>query len=138
GPVYQAGTLSGNPLAMAGGLATVRALTPALHERIAGRTAELVRGVREIAARHGVPFSADHAGTMWGFFFRERLPRSFAEAQQVDVALFKRFFHAACRRGLSFAPSPYEASFMSAAHGVRELEQTFERFDDALRAAITT
>ena len=89
-----------------------------------------MRGLAEIAARRGVPFSADHAGTMWGFFFRDRLPWSFAEAQQGDLALFKRFFHAALGRGLSFAPSPYEASFMSAAHGVRELEQTFERFDD--------
>ncbi len=136
GPVYQAGTLSGNPLAMAAGLATLRALTPALHERIAQRTADLVRGLAEIATRRGVPFSADHAGTMWGFFFRDRLPRSFAEAQQGDLALFKRFFHAALGRGLSFAPSPYEAAFMSAAHGARELEQTFERFDDALGAAI--
>jgi glutamate-1-semialdehyde 2,1-aminomutase len=136
GPVYQAGTLSGNPLAMAAGLATLRALTPALHERIAHRTTDLVRGLREIAARHGVPFSADSAGTMWGFFFRDQLPRSFAEAQLGDLALFKRFFHAALERGLSFAPSPYEASFMSAAHGVQELEQTFERFDDALRVAI--
>jgi glutamate-1-semialdehyde 2,1-aminomutase len=136
GPVYQAGTLSGNPLAMAAGLATLRALTPALHDRIAARTAELVHGLRQIADRHGVPFTAGHAGSMWGFSFRAQAPRSFADAQDCDIALFRRVFHAARVRGLCFAPSPYEAAFMSAAHGTRELTETFERFDDALRAAI--
>jgi len=135
GTVYQAGTLSGNPLAMAAGLATVRSLTPALHDRISDRTATLVRGLREIAARQGVPFSADHAGTMWGFFFREALPRSYDEARDSDVGLFRRVFHAARVRGLSFAPSPFEAAFMSAAHGERELSETLARFDDAVRAA---
>jgi glutamate-1-semialdehyde 2,1-aminomutase len=136
GPVYQAGTLSGNPLAMAAGLATLRCLTPALHDRIAARTGELVSGLREIAARHGVPFSAQHAGSMWGFNFRVDPPRSFAEAQDTDIALFRRVFHAARARGLSFAPSPYEAAFMSAAHGSREVAETLERFDDALRVAV--
>ena len=136
GPVYQAGTLSGNPLAMAAGLATLRALTPTLHDRIAARTAELVSGLQAIADRHGVPFAADHAGSMWGFSFRAHRPRSFTEAQDSDVALFRRVFHAARARGLCFAPSPYEAAFMSAAHGSREVADTLERFDDALRAAI--
>jgi glutamate-1-semialdehyde 2,1-aminomutase len=136
GPVYQAGTLSGNPLAMAAGLATLRSLTPALHDRIAARTGELARGLVEIATRHGVPFSASHAGSMWGFSFRAQPPRSFADAQDSDTALFRRVFHAARARGLSFAPSPYEAAFMSAAHGTREVAETLERFDDALRAAI--
>jgi glutamate-1-semialdehyde 2,1-aminomutase len=136
GPVYQAGTLSGNPLAMAAGLATLRSLTPVLHDRISVRTGELVDGLRRIAARHGVPFSADHAGSMWGFSFRARPPRSFADAQEADIGLFRRVFHAARARGLSFAPSPYEAAFMSAAHGTREVAETLERFDDALRAAI--
>jgi glutamate-1-semialdehyde 2,1-aminomutase len=136
GPVYQAGTLSGNPLAMAAGLATLRSLTPALHERIATRTGELVGGLLEIATRHGVPFSAGHAGSMWGFSFRAQSPRSFADAQDSDISLFRRVFHAARARGLSFAPSPYEAAFMSAAHGTREVTETLERFDDALRAAV--
>jgi glutamate-1-semialdehyde 2,1-aminomutase len=136
GPVYQAGTLAGNPLAMAAGLATLRALTPALHDRIAARTTELVAGLCAIADRHGVPFAADHAGSMWGFCFRAQRPRSFADAQDCDIALFRRVFHAARARGLCFAPSPYEAAFMSAAHGTRELTETFDRFDDALRAAV--
>jgi len=136
GPVYQAGTLSGNPLAMAAGLATLRSLTPVLHDRISVRAGELVEGLRQVAGRHGVPFSADHAGSMWGFSFRDRPPRSFADAQQADIGLFRRVFHAARARGLSFAPSAYEAAFMSAAHGTREVAETLERFDDALRAAI--
>ncbi|MEO7520447.1 MAG: glutamate-1-semialdehyde 2,1-aminomutase, partial [Gemmatimonas sp.] len=94
GPVYQAGTLSGNPLAMAAGLATLEALTPAVHERITAATATLVDGLRRIAARHDVPFVASHAGSMWGFFFRAERARTFDDAKASDTALFKRFFHA--------------------------------------------
>jgi glutamate-1-semialdehyde 2,1-aminomutase len=136
GPVYQAGTLSGNPLAMAAGLATLEALTPELHAGIEARTARLVEGVRTIAARRGVPVQADHAGSMWGFFFRDRPVRSFVEAKESDVALFRRFFHAALERGVYLAPSPFEAAFMSAAHGDREIAETLDRLDDALAAAL--
>lgn len=136
GPVYQAGTLSGNPLAMAGGLATLRALTPELHRRIESRTRALVEGLTGIAARHGVPFTGDSAGSMWGFFFRAEPVRDFAQAKQSDTGLFKRFFHAALDRGVYLAPSPFEASFMSAAHGDAEVALTLERLDDAMRVAI--
>ncbi len=135
GPVYQAGTLSGNPLAMAAGLATLRALTPALQDRITQRTGELVKGLREIAARRGFPFAADSVGSMWGFFCRETLPTSFEEAQTADAERFRRLFHAARERGLYLAPSPFEAAFMSAAHGSPELTETLSRFDDAVRVA---
>jgi glutamate-1-semialdehyde 2,1-aminomutase len=135
GPVYQAGTLSGNPLAMAAGIATLRALTPAVHETIAARTRALVEGLRGIAARRGVPFSADSAGSMFGFFFREEPVRSFADAKMADTALFKRFFHAALARGVYLAPSPYEAGFTSAAHGDAEIALTLERLDAALEEA---
>ncbi len=138
GAVYQAGTLSGNPLAMAAGLATLRALTPVLHERIAQRTGDLVVGLREIAARRGLPFSADSAGSMWGFFLRETLPTSFQEAQTADAERFRRLFHAARERGLYLAPSPFEAAFMSAAHGSAELTETLSRFDDAVRVAVAS
>ncbi|MEO6877412.1 MAG: glutamate-1-semialdehyde 2,1-aminomutase, partial [Gemmatimonadaceae bacterium] len=94
GSVYQAGTLSGNPLAMAGGLATLAALTPQVHDRIAVRTRRLVQGLREIAARQGIPFTADSAGSMWGFFFRAEPVRTFTDAKTADVERFKRFFHA--------------------------------------------
>ena len=135
GPVYQAGTLSGNPLAMAAGAATLRSLTPALHERIAERTARLVAGLREIAARAELPFTADAAGTMWGFFFRREPVRSFADARDSDTECFRRFFHAALARGVYLAPSPFEAAFLSAAHGDAEITSTLERLDDALRVA---
>lgn len=136
GPVYQAGTLSGNPLAMAGGLATLGTLTRDLHDQITARTARLVQGMRDIAARRGVPFSASHSGSMWGFFFREETVTNFDEAKLSDTALFKRFFHAARARGVYLAPSPYEAAFMSAAHGDAEIDLTLERLDSALEAAL--
>ena len=134
GPVYQAGTLSGNPLAMAAGLATLRALTPALHDRIAARTTRLVAGLREIAARRGVPFTADCAGSMWGFFFRAEPVRSFADAKDAEVGRFRRFFHEALDRGIYLAPSAFEAAFMSAAHGDAEIDLTLDRLDSAMAA----
>jgi len=135
GPVYQAGTLSGNPLAMAAGIATLAELTPAVHDRIALRTARLVQGLREIAARHGVPFTADCAGSMWGFFFRAEPVRSFADAKTSDVERFRRFFHAALDRGVYLAPSAFEAAFMSDAHDDALIEETLNRLDDAMRHA---
>ena len=135
GPVYQAGTLSGNPLAMAAGLATLRVLTPALHQKLQVRTARLVSGMREIAARLGVPFTGDSAGSMFGFFFRAEPVRSFADARGSDVAMFRRFFHAALSRGVYFPPSPFEAAFMSAAHGDAEVDATLERVERAMADA---
>ena len=136
GPVYQAGTLSGNPLAMAAGIATLSALTERVHDEITGCTASLVEGLRTIAARHGVPFVAGHAGSMWGFFFRADPVRNFEEAKGSDTALFKRFFHAARRRGVSLAPSPFEAAFMSAAHDGSVVNETLDRLDSAMSAAV--
>jgi glutamate-1-semialdehyde 2,1-aminomutase len=135
GPVYQAGTLSGNPLAMAAGIATLSALSTAVHESIASRTRALVEGLRGIAARRGAPFTADSAGSMFGFFFRAEPVRSFADAKSADVALFRRFFHAALDRGVYLAPSAFEAGFVSAAHGDAEIALTLERLDAALAHA---
>jgi glutamate-1-semialdehyde 2,1-aminomutase len=135
GAVYQAGTLSGNPLAMAAGLATLWALTPDLQTRIAARTARLIQGLREVAARHGVPFTADCAGSMWGFFFRAEPVRSFIDAKGSDIERFKRFFHAALRRGVYLAPSAFEAGFMSAAHTDADIEETLNRLDEAMGEA---
>jgi glutamate-1-semialdehyde 2,1-aminomutase len=133
GNVYQAGTLSGNPLAMAAGIATLEALTRDVHRAVAERTSRLVHGLREIAARHGVPFTADCAGSMWGFFFRAEPVRSFADARTSDVDRFKRFFHSALDRGVYLAPSAFEAGFMSSAHGDAEIEETLNRLDEAMR-----
>jgi glutamate-1-semialdehyde 2,1-aminomutase len=135
GAVYQAGTLSGNPLAMAAGAATLTALTPVVHRRIAERTARLVAGLREIGARRRLPLTADCAGSMWGLFFRAEPVRSFADARTCDVERFKRFFHEALARGVYLAPSPFEAGFMSDAHSDADVEETLLRLDDALEAA---
>jgi glutamate-1-semialdehyde 2,1-aminomutase len=136
GPVYQAGTLSGNPLAMAAGLATLRALTPAVHDAIATRAGSLVDGLRAIAARRGVPLTAASVGSMWGFFLHPGPVRDFAAARASDVALFRRFFHAALRRGVYLAPSAFEAAFLSAAHDDAVIGDALTRLDDALGAAL--
>jgi glutamate-1-semialdehyde 2,1-aminomutase len=136
GPVYQAGTLSGNPLAMAAGLATLSTLSPALHSRIEKRTAALVEGLQKIGADLGVPLTAGSAGSMWGFFFSEKPVRNFSDAKSSDVNLFRRFFHAALERGVYLAPSPFEACFMSAAHGDDEVASALQKMRDALEDAI--
>jgi glutamate-1-semialdehyde 2,1-aminomutase len=137
GPIYQAGTLSGNPLAMAAGLAQLRMLRdddpyPALERR----TARLVEGLLETARELGVPATGGSAGSMWGIFFAPGPVRSFAEAQRSDVELFRRFFHAALERGVFFAPSAFEAGFLSTAHGDADIEETIQRAREALRAAL--
>ena len=113
-------------------IATLTALTPSLHDAITERTTRLVRGLRETAARHGVPFTADCAGSMWGFFFRAEPVRTFAEAKTSDVERFKRFFHAALDRGVYLAPSAFEAAFLSAAHSDQDIDETLDRLDDAM------
>ena len=132
GPVYQAGTLSGNPLAMAAGIATLEALTPAVHDAIAGQTERLVAGLRVAAARARIPFTADCAGSMFGFFFRAEPVRSYADARTADVARFRRFFHAALERGVYLAPSAFEAGFVSSAHDAAVIDDALARLEDAL------
>jgi glutamate-1-semialdehyde 2,1-aminomutase len=137
GAMYQAGTLSGNPLAMAAGLATLQHLTREVHDGITQQTAALVQGITEIATRRGVPITAGHRGSMFGFFFHPGPVRSYEDAKQSDTALFKRFFHAALERGVYLAPSAFEAGFVSSAHGPAEIAATLERLDAALAAALT-
>jgi glutamate-1-semialdehyde 2,1-aminomutase len=136
GPVYQAGTLSGNPLAMAAGIATLTALTPELHARIEKRTTAMVEGLQKQADGLDVPFTADCAGSMWGFFFCKGPVRNFSDAKESDVELFKRFFHAALEGGVYLPPSPFEASFMSAAHSDDDISDAIRRMGDAMRQAI--
>ncbi len=135
GPVYQAGTLSGNPLAMAAGKATLTALTPELHSIIERRTAMLVAGLQEIASRLGVPFTAGSAGSMWGYFFHDGPVVDFDAAKRSDIDMFRRFFHAALDRGVYLAPSAFEAAFMSAAHGDHEVNETLSLLEDAMSHA---
>jgi glutamate-1-semialdehyde 2,1-aminomutase len=123
GPVYQAGTLSGNPIAVAAGLATLK-LVPSLHEKVESTTRALVDGLAAEAKQAKVKFCAQSIGSMFGIYFRDAPPKSFAEVMQCDRERFNRFFHEMLTRGVYLAPSAYEAGFVSAAHGADEIEAT--------------
>jgi glutamate-1-semialdehyde 2,1-aminomutase len=127
GPVYQAGTLSGNPVAVAAGLATL-ALTeaPGFYDRLAASTRAMTEGLVAAAKRAGVPFCADAVGGMFGLYFAEAVPASYDEVMGCDKARFNRFFHAMLEEGVYLAPSAFEAGFVSAAHGPAEIEATIE------------
>ncbi|MCZ7565843.1 MAG: glutamate-1-semialdehyde 2,1-aminomutase [Burkholderiales bacterium] len=131
GPVYQAGTLSGNPVAVAAGLATVRLVgAPGFYATLAERTRALVEGLAGAAHRYGVPFAVKSVGGMFGIFFRAAAPTSFAEVMASDKEAFNRFFHAALARGAYFAPSAFEAGFVSAAHTEAEIAETIRIAQD--------
>jgi glutamate-1-semialdehyde 2,1-aminomutase len=133
GPVYQAGTLSGNPVATACGLATLREITrPGFFDALSARTRQLTDGLQAAARAAGVPLVADCEGGMFGFFFAERLPRNYGEVMATDKDRFNRFFHAMLDRGVYLAPALYEAGFVSAAHGPAELDATLTAAREAL------
>ena len=137
GPVYQAGTLSGNPVAMAAGLATLRAAgAPGFYEALERTTARLVTGLGEAARRHGVPLTAGHAGSMWGMYLTAGPVRDFAQAKRSDVALFARWHRAALARGIFLAPSAFEAGFVSSAHTDADIAETITQLDAALAEAL--
>jgi glutamate-1-semialdehyde 2,1-aminomutase len=122
GPVYQAGTLSGNPIAVAAGLATLKLVSAiGFHEKVEATTRQLVE---RLVAEGGKGFSAQSIGSMFGVYFREKAPTSFAEVMQCDRERFNRFFHEMLERGVYLAPSAYEAGFVSAAHGAPEIDAT--------------
>ena len=125
GPVYQAGTLSGNPLAVAAGLATLELTqTSGFYDELARKTAALCDGLAAAAKRHGVAFSAQAVGGMFGLYFRERCPRSYAEVMTCDKDAFNHFFHAMLAAGHYFAPSAFEAGFVSIAHSDDDIAST--------------
>ncbi len=125
GPVYQAGTLSGNPLAVAAGLATLQLVAePRLLERIEATTRALVEGLNAEARKAGVAFCAQSIGSMFGLYFRAAPPQSYAQVMESDRERFNRFFHAMLDAGVYLAPSAYEAGFVSAAHGEAEIDAT--------------
>jgi len=125
GAVYQAGTLSGNPVAVAAGLATLRLLdVPGFYDDLSARTARLVEGLQQRARDAGVAFCADAIGGMFGLYFRDAVPTSLAEVSACDVEAFKRFFHGMLEAGVHFAPSAFEAGFVSAAHDDDVIEAT--------------
>ncbi len=126
GPVYQAGTLSGNPVAMAAGLATLAALDePGFYDRLFARTRELADGLRERAAAAGIALTTNSVGSMFGCFFTDApAVTNFRQVMACDTARFNRFFHGMLKRGVYLAPAAYEAGFVSAAHGSADIEQT--------------
>jgi len=136
GPVYQAGTLSGNPVAMAAGLATLRETARAgFYEALERRTARLVAGIGDAARRRGIPVTLGHAGSMWGVYFTPGPVRTYADAKGADTALFARWHGAALARGVYLPPSAFEAAFISNAHTDADLDFTVTQLDAALDEA---
>ena len=135
GPIYQAGTLSGNPLAVAAGLAMLRALEDGkVYERLEATSARIADGVAKAAADAGVPVRVNRVGSMWTVFFAEADVFDYASAKRADAPKFGRFYHELLDRGVYLPPSQFEAAFVSAAHGGREIEHTVS----AVREALTT
>jgi glutamate-1-semialdehyde 2,1-aminomutase len=126
GPVYQAGTLSGNPIAMAAGLATLEGISePRFHQRLAERTTQLIEGLTIAARAANIPFSTNQVCGMFGLFFTDKSPvRYFREVMACDVERFKKFFHGMLAEGIYLAPSAFEAGFVSGAHTEQDVEAT--------------
>ncbi|MFH7566307.1 glutamate-1-semialdehyde 2,1-aminomutase [Oceanimonas smirnovii] len=136
GPVYQAGTLSGNPVAMAAGLATLNAIgKPGVYEALEQKTQALVEGMQAAADKHGIAFTTTRVGAMFGFFFTEEKNISrYEQVTRCDLDAFKRFFHLMLDNGVYLAPSAFEAGFMSLAHGEQEIADTLAAADKAFAA----
>ena len=128
GPVYQAGTLSGNPVAMAAGLATLNQVSqPGFLDPLVAHTDQLVNGLRERAAAAGIPMTSNHVGTMWGLFFSEEEKIiNYSQVMNCDTQRFSTFFHGMLDEGIYLAPASYEAGFMSAAHTDEDIQYTLD------------
>ncbi len=132
GGVYQAGTLSGNPLAMRAGKAMFDELTcEGFYEELSAKTAKLVGGLQALADQHGIDFASCHVGGMFGLFFAKELPKNFGEVAKADTKRFNAFFHAMLKQGIYLAPSAFEAAFMSSAHTNQDLDHTLACADRA-------
>jgi len=135
GPVYQAGTLSGNPVATACGLATLHEISkPGFFDALAAKTQALVSGLSAAAKAEGVPFCGDSQGGMFGFFLLDQLPQNYGQVMKTDSPRFNQLFHGLLDRGVYIAPALYEAGFVSAAHSDADIAQTIE----AARAVFKT
>ena len=134
GPIYQAGTLSGNPLAMSAGIALIENLiqdNP--FDRLEKASSEIMLHTKKLMNEKGIPFSTASVGGMFGFFFSEHLPQNFEDVVKGDDQMFKKFFYAALNRGIYFAPSKYEAGFISSTHDQSILNQTKSKIEDAIK-----
>ena len=128
GPVYQAGTLSGNPIAMAAGLATLQIISADnFYQPLFDNTSRLANGLRDAAATAGVPFTTNHAGTMFGGFFTDvEQVSNYHQVMNCNNDLFNQFFHGMLDAGVYLAPASYETGFMSSAHGEEEIDATLD------------
>ncbi|MYM63270.1 glutamate-1-semialdehyde 2,1-aminomutase [Pseudomaricurvus sp. HS19] len=136
GPVYQAGTLSGNPVAMAAGLKTLELISAdGFYPQLFARTDRLVQGLRDVAAKHGIPFTTNHVGSMFGFFFTEE-PQitNYQQVMACDIERFNRFFHGMLDEGVYLAPASYEAGFLSIAHTDADIDFTLAAADKVMAA----
>jgi glutamate-1-semialdehyde 2,1-aminomutase len=130
GPVYQAGTLSGNPLSVAAGLVTLKKIAaPGFYEALTAKTRALVEGLAAAAQKRGVRFCAQSVGGMFGVYFAATPPTSYAEVMASDKEAFNRFFHAMLDAGVYLAPSAFEAGFVSAAHSDADIAATVAAAD---------
>jgi glutamate-1-semialdehyde 2,1-aminomutase len=137
GPVYQAGTLSGNPLSVAAGLATLKQIqVPGFYEALTKKTKSLVDGLSAAAKTRGVSFSAQSVGGMFGLYFAATPPTSYAEIMKADKDAFNRFFHAMLEKGIYLAPSAFEAGFVSAAHSDADIAATIAAADAIFAAGV--
>jgi glutamate-1-semialdehyde 2,1-aminomutase len=137
GPVYQAGTLSGNPLAMTAGIATLRALSePGVYRQLDEVSGRFTDGLDALFSRHGVPHTVGRAGSLTGFFFTQGPVRDLRTAKSSDTNFYARFFHAMLDRGFYFAPSQFEAGFLSTAHTAADVDRTLAAADDALASLL--
>lgn len=135
GGVYQAGTLSGNPVAVAAGLKTLELLgAPGFYERLATQTQKLVDGLSQRAAAHGIPFCADAVGGMFGIYFCETVPTTLNDVSASNIERFKQFFHGMLDAGVYLAPSAYEAGFVSSAHDDSVIQATITAADQVFRS----
>lgn len=129
GPVYHAGTLSGNPLAMTGGISTLDQLDDALYTQMVTRTDQLTTGIKDAAAAHNVPITVHHVGTMWSYFFNPGPVNNFEDVQKSDVDYFAKFFKGLLQEGIYTVPSQFETNFMSSKHTEEDIDQTIAAFN---------
>jgi glutamate-1-semialdehyde 2,1-aminomutase len=135
GAVYQAGTLSGNPVAVAAGMATLKLIqAKGFYENLSKLAKQMTEGLSASAKKHGIPFSAQSIGSMFGLYFSSKVPTSYDEVMASDKAAFNRFFHAMLKEGVYLAPSAFEAGFVSSAHTETDIAATIAAADKIFAA----
>ena len=134
GPIYQAGTLSGNPLAMSAGIALLNALIKENpFDALELASSEIMLHTKNLMDNKGIPFSTSSIGGMFGFFFSESLPMNFQDVEETDDEMFRKFFYATLNQGIYFAPSKFEAGFISSSHDEAIIDETKSKIEKAIK-----